>query len=40
MDERSDWYVVGDSLASFLCKLVDAQGDRFWEVGIEGPLLL
>jgi len=40
LDDRPDWYVVGDSLASFLRKFIDAQGAKFWERGIDAPFHL
>lgn len=31
LDDRCDWHAVADDLAQFLCKYLDALGDKFWE---------
>ncbi|GAB3816636.1 hypothetical protein [Kribbella italica] len=31
LDERSEWYMAGDSLEGFLATFVDSQGRKFWE---------
>jgi hypothetical protein len=32
IDKRSDWPVVAKSFGEFLTRLVEAQGDKYWEV--------
>lgn len=31
IDKREDWDVVADSFSSFLERLIEAEGDKFWE---------
>jgi hypothetical protein len=32
IDKRSDWPTVASSLGEFLSRLIEAQGDKYWEV--------